>query len=267
MAQVYQIMQRCFSSFVICSIITFTWSLLPVIPAQANDKILYADFRHRPPEMILKDGQQSGPLKIILEEAASTIGYTIKWRNAHFARSIKDIEKGRIDIIPRMIRNTKREKFANYLGPIGYQKKDILFLVRKGEEESIKTYEDLQGLRIEIKRKTAYFERFDQDTSLNKRENLDDENMAKMFKYGRFDTMPVLDKVSLESALRKINMTDYSYAKYKHINRIGNYYGMSKFSTNASVYDILNESLLQLKQSGRVAEIYQEHNVTPPETK
>lgn len=261
MAQVYH---RYFSSYITACLVTLLFLSFSTTPASAENKLLRADFRHRPPEMVITDGHRSGPLKVVLEEAAADIGYKIKWRNAHFARSIKDIEKGKIDIIPRMIRNVAREKFANYLGPIGYQKKDILFLVKKGQENLINTYEDLHGLRIEVKRKTAYFERFDQDTTLIKRENLDDENMAKMFKYGRFDTMPVLDKLSLEAALKKIDMVDYSYANYRYVNRIGNYYGMSKNSTNASVYSKLNESLLKLTQSGRVEEIYREHSVKPP---
>lgn len=248
--------------------LSFILLLLLFFPSQilSETNVLFADFRHRPPEMLLIDGQRSGPLKVILEEAARSIGYKIKWRNAHFARSLKDIEKGSIDIIPRMIRNSEREKFAHYLGPIGYQKKDILFLVKKGQENLINGYDDLKNLQIEVKRKTAYFNKFDQDTSLNKRENLDDDNMARMFKYGRFDTMPVLDRLSLEAALVKINVTNYAYANYKYVNRIGNFYGMSKSSPNVGIYEKLNASLLNLAKSGRVGIIYRDHGLQPPAT-
>lgn len=230
----------------------------------AGEKILLADFRHRPPEMILENNQRKGPLKIILEEAAGAAGYKIVWRNAHFARSLTDLETGKIDIIPRMIKNPEREKFSLFLGPIGFQNKDILFLVRKGEENKINRYEDLAGLQIEIKRKTAYFPRFDKDSSLNKHENLDDLNMAKMFKRGRFDTMPVLDRSSLEAALTKIGMTNFSYANYRFKNTIGNYYGFSKKSSTQDAFQPLQRSLLHMVSSGKIEKIYKQFNLSPP---
>ena len=124
---------------------------------QAEDNFLQADFRHRPPEMIVEGKKMWGPLKDILEEAAKKIEYRIKWRIAPFARSLGDLKKGVSDILPRTVRTEEREVFVNYLGPIGYQQKDILFLVKKGKEDLINRYEDLKGLSIAVKRKTAYF--------------------------------------------------------------------------------------------------------------
>ena len=148
----------------------------------AEEKILRADFRHRPPEMVIKKGKKrSGPLKDIIEEAVQKLGYKIKWRNAPFPRSLGDLKGGKIDILPRTVRTQEREKFINYLGPIGYQQKNILFLVKKGQESLINRYEDLKGLKIAVKRRAAYFKRFDEDTTLNKRENLDDDNKFEFY--------------------------------------------------------------------------------------
>ena len=91
------------------------------------------------------------------------------------------LKKGDIDILPRTVRNDEREKFVNFLGPIAYQQKDILFLVKKGQEALINSYEDLKGLEIAVKRKASCFKRFDEDTTLKKQETLDDDNMVKMF--------------------------------------------------------------------------------------
>lgn len=236
------------------------------ISVNGTEPYFLADFRHRPPEMTLDGGSMTGPLKDILEEAAQNIGCSIRWRSAHFARSLKNLQEGEIDILPRMVRTDEREKYTRYLGPIGYQKKDILFLVKRGQENLITTYDDLKNLRIEVKRGTAYFKRFDHDSSLKKHENNDDDNMVQMFKAGRFDTMPVLDQQSLESALSKYNITDYSYAKYKHINRIGNYFGMSKKSKKSGLFEKLNASLLQMVESGRIGAIYEKYGLLPPAT-
>ncbi len=222
----------------------------------AEEKVLRADFRLRPPEMAIEGGKMSGPLKDIIEEAAKKIGYKIKWLSVPFPRSLEWLKTGMIDILPRTVRTEEREKFVNYLGPIGYQEKNILFLVKKGQESLINRYVDLKGLKIAVKRKAAYFKRFNEDTTLDKQETLDDDNMARMFELGRFDTMAVLDPASLEKAMEKHNITNYAYANYKYIQRSGNYYGMSKTSINAGVYRQLNESLLNMAKSGKVTEIY-----------
>ncbi|MCP3944344.1 MAG: transporter substrate-binding domain-containing protein [Desulfobacteraceae bacterium] len=178
----------------------------------AENRVLKADFRHRPPEMVIAGENISGPLKDILEEAAKAIDYKISWEVVPFPRSLERLKNGQVDIVPRTIRNKKREEFINYLGPIGYQKKDILFLVRKGRENLINNYEDLYKLRVGVKRGTAYFDKFNDDNQINRVLSMDDHNMAKMFMVKRFDTMIILDKNSIEQALAKISFDDYSYA-------------------------------------------------------
>ncbi|WP_151703142.1 substrate-binding periplasmic protein [Nitrincola alkalilacustris] len=226
-------------------------------------KVLRADFRHRPPEMVF-DGQYSrmiSPLKDILEEAAARTGYSIHWTNRPFARSYEELQTGAIDLVPRTIRNQEREAFVAFLGPIATQRRDILFLVRPGEEGRIQSYEDLYDMTIGVKRGTAYFDRFNQDELLQKIESVDDTNMAQMFIHGRFDTMVILDQSAIEIALEKLGHSEYSYAHYRYLNEIGNYYGMSRQSPHFHIYDDLNKSLLEMVESGRIREIYEAHDL------
>ncbi len=58
----------------------------------AAEKIFNADFRNRPPQMVVDGDKFSGPLKDILEEASSKIGYTVKWRKAPFKRSLEGLK-------------------------------------------------------------------------------------------------------------------------------------------------------------------------------
>jgi len=226
-------------------------------------KVLRADFRHRPPEMVFDQrySRMVSPLKDILEEAAAKTGYSIHWTNRPFARSYEELQTGAVDLVPRTIRNQEREAFIAFLGPIATQRRDIVFLVRPGEEDSIQSYEDLYDLTIGVKRGTAYFDRFNQDEMLQKMESIDDENMARMFIHGRFDTMVILDQSAIESALEKLDHSDYSYAHYRYRNEIGNYYGMSRQSPHFHIYDYLNQALLEMVESGRIREIYQAHDL------
>jgi polar amino acid transport system substrate-binding protein len=122
--------------------------------AFAQDATFLADYRPRPPEMVVdaKTGHFSGPLIDVLDEAAHKIGYSITWRNAPFQRSFKELQLGSVDIVPRVILNEERKAFVAYLGPIGYQQKDIVFLVKKGHQSLINSYEDLKKITVGVKK-------------------------------------------------------------------------------------------------------------------
>lgn len=231
-----------------------------------GNRTLRADYRQRPPEMVIEEskGTFAGPLIDVLEEGASRLGYRVQWREAPFQRSYRDLQLGKVDVVPRVILTEERKAFVAYLGPIGCQRKDILFLVRQGEKNLLNTYEDLTRVTIGTKKDTAYFDRFNKDERLKKVLSLDDANMSRMFAAGRFDTMIVLDKGAIEKAMRDINFTDYSYANYRYAQLIGNYYGMSKKSPHINRYSGLNETLRDLARTGRVKQIYTRYNVSPP---
>lgn len=96
--------------------LTVYGALVPTF-ATAEPKVLYAHFRHRPPEMIVDERNMtmSSPLKDIIEEAAEKIGYRIHWTISPFARSIHDLQVGKVDIVPRTIKTSERETLSVFL--------------------------------------------------------------------------------------------------------------------------------------------------------
>ena len=76
--------------------------------------------------------------------------------------------------------------------------------------------------------------------------------------------MIILDVPPIEKALREIGFSDYAYANYKYVQKIGNYYGMSKKSAQIRAFDDLNAALRAMLKSGRVGEIYAKYGATPP---
>nr|CRH07894.1 Exported protein of unknown function [Candidatus Magnetococcus massalia] len=239
-------------------------TLLLPFSSGAEEKILTADIRHRPPEMIVDGPYQGGPLKVILEEAASKMGYTIRWRHAPFSTSLSDLKSGQVDLVPRVIRKQDREPFVHFLGPIGSQRKDIVFLVRTGHESLVRSYDDLKNLTIGVKEKTAYFAPFNKDDALNKITSTGgDYGLAGLFIEGKVDTVAVLDQAAMDSALAGLGFSDYTYANFRHVQTIENYYGFSRNSPNAALQKRLNTILKQMRASGRVAALYNKHQATP----
>lgn len=205
-----------------------------------------------------------GPLLEVLNEAAQSVGFDVRWRVVPFPRSLESLKTGEVDIVPRLVPTEERKVFAEYLGPIGVQHSHIEFLVKAGKESSLKTYDDLLKLKIGVKRKTAYFERFNKDTAIQRMEALDDENLAQMFDAGRFDAMIVLDKRAVELVLKKKAITGYGWADYKEPIHLGIFFGMSKLSRHAGAAEQLSAALRQMATSGRVAEIYRKAHLAPP---
>lgn len=237
--------------------------------ALAQSKVLIGDARMRPPEMLIDDkaGTARGPLLDVFHEAATKLGYTVQWRPMPFARSIDQMKAGTTDIVPRLILNEERKAFAEFLGPIGVQHAEIEFLVRAGKENSLKSYADLKGQLIGVKRKTVYFEKFDKDTTLKRAETVDDEQLAAMFNARRFDVIVVLDKPAIERVFKEKNITDYAWAPYKVPVALGVYFGLAKASKHAGDAAALSNALKEMVKSGRVAAIYKTHNATPPPEK
>ena len=227
----------------------------------AKDLVLNVDVRSRPPEMVVADHHYSGPLLDILEKAARGARYGIRYRKRQFEGSLLRLMDGDIDILPRTICTPERAKRIDYLGPIGYQKKEISFLVKKGREGSIQVFDDLKKVTVGVKRGTVYFKEFDNDNDIRRIESEDDENMVQMFASNRFDTMIILDKAAAEAALKKHHIADYAYARYTYPKMIGNYYGIAR---HHPAKQTLQKILEKMVRFGRVKEIYAHHGVAAP---
>jgi polar amino acid transport system substrate-binding protein len=236
--------------------------------AQASEKILHASFRLRPPELFIdeKTKKFAGPLKDVLDEAAAKIGYQVIWTEVPFARSIiVELEEGKgSDIVPRVQYTKDRAKWMQFLGPIGYQQRDVLFLVKKGNEHLLNSYQDLNKLKVGAKRRSHYFDKFSKDTKINKIYGKDDNNLVRMFTANRFETMIVIDKDAIELELKKQGVNDYSYANYKYAQEVGNYFAISKKSKHIHLAPKLQIALKSMLQEGRIRAIYKQYNATPP---
>ncbi|PID56036.1 amino acid ABC transporter substrate-binding protein [candidate division KSB3 bacterium] len=225
-------------------------------------KTLVADIRQRPPEMVVHgESFWAGPLIDILQEAVQRAGYQIQFQVRQFQGSLRYLERGEIDILPRAICTRQRATFMDFLGPVGYEEKEILFLVKPGQEESVRTFDDLKDLTVGVKRGTVYFDAFDACQEIVKIESHDDENLVRMFAHNRFQTMIILDRNAVESALRKYQISEYAYARYRKTLHIGIYYGILR-GHPATVS--LQRALENLVISGRVKAIYASYGLEPP---
>jgi polar amino acid transport system substrate-binding protein len=228
-----------------------------------QDKVLIVNTRQRAPEMVVEGDKHTGPLLDIIKEVAQKAGYDVKFVERQFDASLKMLQQKdeNIDILPRTRCTEERVQLVDFFGPIGDYKVDILFLVKPGQEDSIQTFDDLKKVKVGVKRGSYYFKEFSESKEINKVEADDDDNLVRMFDAGRFDVLIVRDKDNVELALKKHNVTQHAYAKYKQPLQTGNYYAITQ---GHPLKDTLQKALEELVLSGRVKEIYQSYGLEPP---
>lgn len=241
--------------------------LLAVSPLEnlyAQGKFLHADARPRPPEIVTDErtGVISGPVVVILNEAAAKLGYQVQWRIAPFPRTLEDMKSGAIDLVPAIFQSEERAVFMNFLGPIGVESNPVLFLTRAGQEQQIKSYDDLKKLRIGVKRGTLYFPQFDMDKTMQRVASYDDSNMVKMLIAGRFDVMIVNDKESVLAALTPAEKNRVAWSEYQATRALARYFGMSKFSKHKHLAPALSNTIRDMAKQGRVTEIYRDFGLS-----
>lgn len=255
------------STFSFAIVIPLTVIFFAIISGAASAETIEANLRNRPPDLNLNNGKGSGPLKDILEIAASRIGAEVDWIEGPFKKGLEDLRSGRLDLVPRTFMREDRKAFLHYLRPIGFQEKSIVFFVNKGKESILSSYDDLYKLKVGVKRGTVFYPKFDKDSNIKKVEGTEDASLAKMLIHGRFDVVISIDQKGMEQEFKKIGFSDYSLADYRHAKRIGLYYATSKKryeSGKKSIYDALDSELQKMVKSGEIDKIYQTNNAPPP---
>ena len=234
---------------------------LPAAGLGAQDRLLRMDVRNRPPELqVARNGTCTGPLIEVMETAAASLGYRMQYQTRQFEGSLKALELGWADLVPRVGWTEERARRIAFIGPIGYERKEIRFLVRKGKEALVRTYQDLYGVKIGTKKGSLYFDRFDRDSGLDKVQSLDDDNLVQMFSAGRFDVLATVDREALEAALLKYGVRDYAYARYHCTNVFAVFYGTKP---GHPIKEPLDRALRAMVASGEVTRIYQKYGVPP----
>ncbi|WP_419905795.1 substrate-binding periplasmic protein [Kiloniella sp.] len=251
-------MHRAFITLVL-SLLLINFSCLTF----AEDLVLTAHWRDRPPYLTkTADQRYSGILVEILEEAAQKSGFKIAWREVPFARSLQILQRKSPAIVPRMRITEDRALYSNYIGPVAYHRSQIHFLVHKDDLNLIQEFKDLYLYTIGVKRGTVYGKVFDENHDIKRLQSIDDDNMAKMFRAGRFRVMAIADKKAIEEALKRAGHNNYVFSNFVITNGDeGYYYGVPKYSPQTKAYQELNVALLEMLEAGETKRYFEKYGV------
>jgi ABC-type amino acid transport substrate-binding protein len=207
-------------------LILFAFVLIACSPVQA--KIMTACIDHYPPLQFAAKkpyGESISALKTL----AKVLEYKIEFvKGPNFARCLKLLELGKVDVLAGLVDNENRRKIA-LLVPY---KKDTqyVFVIRK-QSSDIKKYDDFKGVNVGVTKNTMYFKPFDTDKNIKKIEVKDIKTGLKLLVKGRVDVVITSDEIFNSSVkelriAEKVKLTSYTQKVNRSLN-----FGFSKRST------------------------------------
>ena len=251
----------------IISVTTGKWAAPPKPAQAAKLPTLIATFRNRPPEMqVYSEHRFSGPLRYVLEEAASRIGYAIEWRKMELSAAEHELREGKIDVVPFIRHQTPdRQKIMRYSASLGLLRQETRFVLHSADTRDYKSLGELKGLNVGFVNSLVYEREFDEASDFKKIGYASYREMAIAFVENSLDTfittsLPASERALAESGYEK---NDYKYATLNYVSDVGQWFVYSLNPERQEIYNRLDRALIEIRDSGLAAEIYKHFGVAP----
>jgi len=206
-------------------------------------------------------------IRLLMEHA----GLEYEFVSMPFARSLKAMEAGGVDMMPNLIKNEERSNYMDWLGPVR-RYGNALIVQQANNTEQINNYNDLiaaakrHGLKIGYTIGTSFSPDLDirmQDASF--RDSFlfvtDDATTARMLQAGRIfgfflDEFEARNLMSKQAPAEGMNLTGLAIHPFRVPGSLtGNYIGISKHLPTETRHR-LEQSMDALKQSGALEALH-----------
>lgn len=207
-----------------------------------------------PPYRTISNGTMNGLDFDLMKEVASRLGFRTDYQPMPWNRSLAQMKQGRVDAMTGLARRPERELYIYYIEP-PYSACSTVFYTPKGQGDSIRTYEDLNGKRLGVVLGSAYFPRFDEDNSLNKMGVVGEEQLIRMGLAGRLDAFVGTD-CQVDYEIMHHGLGDkLEKAAYRPGNKVDLYLGVSRYSIFFEHVNELERIMRQMKRDGTLKRI------------
>lgn len=206
-----------------------------------------------------KTGRLTGIDRDLMDEIGKRMGVSFTWHRRPWVRCLLEIEHGLADVMTGVAKTPERAKYIHY-SDTAYMTLSPAFYVHKDTgADAITHYEDLKKFSIGYTRGSAYFKRFDNDDTLNKKPGNDEEMLIEMVREKRWDTLIGTDaQVEYDLSLRELRGTIVK-AAYKPDSAIKLYLGISKRSPLMNRMEELNRVLERILSDGTFQKICEKY--------
>lgn len=238
-----------------CGAIIFLFFSLFKITAQPIASIIVA-MHIEPPFSDIVDGKFIGENIDIANALAAKTNKKAQFIYCPPARCFALLQTGQADMMIAVRKTAVRENFLLYLEPaIKIQHLPLRFYIRANNKISLKSYEDLQPLKVGVLRGVSYFDKFDHDTQLTKIPLSSYQQLISMLLKGRIDTFLEREESITPWVDQEVYKSQIKLATFSYDNSVGSYIAMAKKSPLSSEISQFSQALQALSVSGELADI------------
>lgn len=201
------------------------------------------------------NNKRSLTLRPIAEKIAQRLKVKLTLYPCPWARYLKAIEKGHVDLIFSVFKTPERDNFMHFIQPaLAQHPVDFFFWVHKEKPIQIATYEELSTLSLVQLRGNQYFPRFDHDESLSKTETVDYKSAINMVLNKRVDAMIDLSLTPKTQKAAADPNNQLVRADFVEKETINEYIAISKHSAWGPYHQEVSRVLEEIESEGIIAE-------------
>ncbi|GAA0771445.1 transporter substrate-binding domain-containing protein [Roseibium denhamense] len=231
----------------------------------AGAATITVEVRHRPPELLVQDGEVSGSVYELVEAMMQDTGHTASYVEIPWKRSILRAQNGDAGVLVRHSMNDERAQFL-FPMPYGFEKREVLFIRRKGSNANPVSFSDLSKYQIGKRASAYYYPEFNQNRDLRTVEATDEQTLIKMLAAGRMDLV-ISDDLALfrenaEAAGLPFDQ-HFEAASFKEVLLNGRFFSVPRTGYTSGYAEDLNCAIYKLRVTGRIEDIFKAAGLKP----
>jgi len=206
-----------------------------------------------PPFRMIENKKYSGIDFDVWNELGKCLKLKITFIKFPWARCLFSMKEGLVDGMAGLAKRADREAYMHYTNP-PYYTCTTVFYVQKGKSSLIQKYEDLYKYQIGFVRDSAYFDRFDKDTKIQKYAVVKEYQLLRMLASSRFNAFIGTDCQADYQIIQEKYQNLFEKASYKPGNHVQLFIAVSKKSIFSKELSRFNETIKQIVEQGTVRE-------------
>lgn len=238
--------------------------LLASFYLNAKPQMLTVAIDSTPPYAFIdKQGRPSGMIVDVMQKLSSRLPFDFEYIECPWARCVKLVENGEIDLLPGITRTHAREQIFFYIEPafMSHHKINQFRFYSINKNLAITDYVDLQTLNIGILRGAAYNPEFDDDNTITKTAFVDVQSLFDALHKNRIDAFIYHDDTVVPLLKQFDPLNQITESTLGLSAKQNGYIVMSKKSIHLAQLPAINNQLKALIEEGEISLIFRRHGL------
>lgn len=204
-----------------------------------------------PPWKMVVEGQSAQGIEVeLIQLLFQRLGLRPRFVGMPWARCLKSVEDGEVDLISGVLRLPEREGTMHFLEPAYKTSSNKVFYVRRGQGPVLRRCEDLAGLTVGVVRGQRYFQPFDSDDGILRDEATTAECSLKKLAKGRVSAV-VCTESTCDWLIANNGMAGlFEKSPLRHEDPTPVYFVLSRKSRHAARLADFNRAVEDLDKGG-----------------